>query len=321
MPRKTKEQKDLEESKKIKKNTTRKSKVKTESKSDLSKKTVAKKATTKKDSTAEKATAKKAATTKKAVEKKATTKRSSTTKKAATKKATTAKKADTKKVATKKGSTVKKASVTKKTTKKTSTKKEEALIDKTLAVAEYYDLPYRYNKTVVKILAQTPSTLFVYWEISDNDIENYKKVYGDNFFEITRPILIVHNETLGYSFEVDINDFANSWYLRVNNAKCDYKIELGRRPIENNDIFVDNYIHIATSNDIVAPNDHILGNISSFIKFRNVKNNNEFTKMLSELKISKNMSEIYDIYKLIYQDENISDLTNPSSGSFSSTFK
>ena len=320
MPRKTKEQKDLEESKKIKKNTTRKSKVKTESKSDLSKKTVAKKATTKKDSTAEKATAKKAATTKKAVEKKATTKRSSTTKKAATKKATTAKKADTKKVATKKGSTVKKASVTKKTTKKTSTKKEESLIDKTLAVAEYYDLPYRYNKTVVKILAQTPSTLFVYWEISDNDIENYKKVYGDNFFEITRPILIVHNETLGYSFEVDINDFANSWYLRVNNAKCDYKIELGRRPIENNDIFVDDYIRVATSNDIVAPNDHILGNISSFIKFRNVKNNNEFTKMLSELKVSKNM-KIYDIYKLIYQDENISDLTNPSSGSFSSTFK
>ena len=162
--------------------------------------------------------------------------------------------------------------------------------------------------------------MFIYWEISDNDIKNYKKVYGDNFFEITRPILIVHNETLGYSFEVDINDFANSWYLRVDNAKCDYRIELGRRPIENNDIFTDNYIRVATSNDIVAPNDHILGNISSFIKFRNVKNNNEFSKMLSELKISKNM-KIYDIYKLIYQDENISDLTNPSSGSFSSTFK
>ena len=269
MPRKTKEQKDLEESKKIKKNTTSKSKTKTEKKSDSPKKTIAKKATTtKKGSAAKKTTTKKATTAKKTATKKAETKKGSTAKKAATKKASTAKKA-----------------TTKKTTRKSSIKKEEALIDKTLAVAEYYDLPYRYNKTVVKILAQTPSTLFVYWEISDNDIENYKKVYGDNFFEITRPILIVHNETLGYSFEVDINDFANSWYLRVNNAKCDYKIELGRRPIENNDIFVDNYIHIATSNDIVAPNDHILGNISSFIKFRNVKNNNEFYKILSELKI------------------------------------
>lgn len=305
MPRKTKEQKDLEESKKIRKNTTNKPKVKAEKKSDLPKKIVAKKSTTtKKGSTAKKTTTRKVATTKKTAIKN-----------------TTSKKADsTKKTSSAKKAIVTKKATNKKTTKKSSIKKEEALIDKTLAVAEYYDLPYHYNKTVVKILAQTPSTLFGYWEISNDDIENYKKVYGDNFFEITRPVLIVHNETLGYSFEVDINDFANSWYLKVNNAKCDYKIELGRRPIENNDVFADNYIRVATSNDIVAPNDHILGNISSFIKFRNVKNNNEFTKMLSELKISKNM-KIYDIYKLIYQDENISDLTNPSSGSFSSTFK
>ena len=29
-----------------------------------------------------------------------------------------------------------------------------------------------------------------------------------------------------YAFEVEINDFANSWYLHVNDANCDYKIEL-----------------------------------------------------------------------------------------------
>ena len=34
---------------------------------------------------------------------------------------------------------------------------------------EYYDLPYRYNETIVKILAQTPKKLFVYWDISDKD--------------------------------------------------------------------------------------------------------------------------------------------------------
>ena len=40
---------------------------------------------------------------------------------------------------------------------------------KKVEIVEYYDLPYRYNQTVVKVLAQTPNTLFVYWDISDDD--------------------------------------------------------------------------------------------------------------------------------------------------------
>ena len=33
---------------------------------------------------------------------------------------------------------------------------------------EFYDIPYTYNETTVKVLAQNPTTLFVYWDISDN---------------------------------------------------------------------------------------------------------------------------------------------------------
>ena len=36
-------------------------------------------------------------------------------------------------------------------------------------IVEYYDLPYRYNQTVIKILAQTPHSIFIYWDISDAD--------------------------------------------------------------------------------------------------------------------------------------------------------
>ena len=46
---------------------------------------------------------------------------------------------------------------------------------------EYYDLPYRYNETVVKILAQTPKRLFVYWDIADSDREKYIKTFGEDF--------------------------------------------------------------------------------------------------------------------------------------------
>ena len=58
-----------------------------------------------------------------------------------------------------------------------------------------------------------------------------------------------------------------------------------------------------------------------------ISTNQECFRKISELAISKNINKMYDLYKLIYQDENIDDLTNPSSGgnpssgTFSSTFK
>ena len=165
---------------------------------------------------------------------KSTTKNdTSSTKKTVAKKATALKTEELKKVSTK---TVRnsssKSSVAKKTksksTKTTVKKSEKKLINNSTNVVEYYDLPQKYNQTVVKVLAQTPKTLFVYWEISDDDIEKFKNDYGENFFETTKPVLIIHNDTLNYSFEVDINDFANSWYLHVNDSNSDYRIELGR---------------------------------------------------------------------------------------------
>ena len=252
-------------------------------------------------------------------EKKATTKKAATT----TKKTTTKKAASTKKVAAKKSTTTVKKSTSKKTTtKKVSTTKKKTTTKKTaekkILPVEYYDLPQKYNQTVVKVLVQTPKTLFIYWEISDVDIEKFKKTYGDNFFENTKPVLIVHNDTLNYSFEVEINDFANSWYLHVNDSKSDYRIELGRRPLQVTDNIKSHYIYVASSNEIESPNDHILFNNSQkMVYFRNVKTNKENAKPFASLSFMKNMGkiyEIYDLYQELYKnEENIENLTNPSS--------
>lgn len=238
-----------------------------------------------------------------------------------------------KNVKTKKStSTSKKSSSTKtksiqKVNSKTSISKTSK--NKKVNIIEYYDLPYRYNQTVVKVLAQTPNNLFIYWDISDKDRENYKKQYGENFFENTKPVLIVYNDTLNYSFEVDINDFANSWYLHINDAKCDYRIELGRRPItkleknENTD-----YIYISSSNEIEVPNDHVLfDKKQDVVYFKNIKTGTVTNKKISaNISFMRNMGKIYniyDLYKAIYKDENIEeifDLSNPSSGNPSSGF-
>lgn len=303
MPRKSKEKIENSENKKIK-------------------------STNKKDTTStpktstKKTTAKATASTKKNSAKKTTI----ATKKTTTRKSTaSAKKESLKKSTstTKKTTTKKKATTTKKTTAKS--KKTSTTSTKKIWPVEYYDLPQKYNQTVIKVLAQTPKTLFVYWEISDDDIEKFKKEYGKNFFETTKPVLIIHNDTLNYSFEVEINDFANSWYLHVNDSKSDYRIELGRRPFQINENIKTDYIYITSSNEIESPNDHILFNKSQkIVYFRNVKTNIETAKPITSLSFIKNMGkiyEIYDLYQELYKnEENIKDLTNPSSHT-SSQFK
>ncbi len=241
-----------------------------------------------------------------------------------TKTSNSRKKPVTKSVTEKKSSTSRK-NTTKKDTSKKSKKSSTVKKQVKPTLVEYYDLPERYNQTVVKVLAQTPKTLFIYWEISDSDIEKYITQYGENFFETTKPVLIIHNDTLNYSFEVEINDFANSWYLHINDTKSNYRIELGRRPVNNNVDLKSDYIYITSSNKIESPNDHILFNNSEkMVYFRNVKTNHEIQKPLYTLSFMKNIGKIYDIYDLyseLYKNEDsLENLSNPSSN-MSSQFK
>lgn len=243
-----------------------------------------------------------------------------TTKKNSTKKVTSTetKKTDTKKTTSKKSSkkvssTTQKKVVTKKTTSKTTKPKKTETV-------EYYDLPYRYNETIVKILAQTPNTLFVYWDISDNDREKYIKEFGENFFNSTIPVLIVHNKTMNYSFEIEINDFANSWYFNINDPKCEYEIELGRRAKPNTIDLPNNYMHVTTSNVLETPNNHILFEKNQKVLFfRNVKDNTRFEKNVSNfnfMQYAGKANNIYDIYKKIYTPEELQNLHGNPSSSF-----
>lgn len=240
---------------------------------------------------------------------------SSTAKKASEKSPVKNKKATT--------TTKKNSLATKSTTKKTkSTSKPKKAVAKKVPkeeLLEYYDLPYRYNETIVKILAQTPKKLFIYWDISDTDRKNYIEKFGNDFFNNTVPILIVHNKSMNYSFEVEINDFANCWYLDINDAKCDYIIDLGRRSKIQSYYIPNNYIHVASSNKIESPNDHILfEKQSQTIYFRNVKNNTTRHKNIANVSFIERIGKvysIYDTYKKLYDKmyDNKDFLNNPTS--------
>lgn len=226
-------------------------------------------------------------------------------------------KSPTKKVPSQKNknTTSKKATSNKKTPSKKSVLKSKKT--NSIDILEYYDLPYRYNQTIVKILAQTPKTLFVYWDISDLDRENYIKQYGKEFFNKTKPVLIIKNITMNYTFEIEINDFANCWYFNINDEKCEYSVELGRRPKENSIKVPNNYLHITSSNKIESPNGHILFEKEQNVVFyKDVKTNQTFSKDITKINFIKYLGKVYkmqEIYQKIYKDEQILDINNPSS--------
>ena len=246
----------------------------------------------------------------------------------------TNKKVDISKRVTNEKVTNKKTNISKRTTNKKVTKNSEENLSMVTAkntkpivkapefLQEYYDLPYRYNETIVTILAQTPKRLFVYWDVSDKDRESYKKAFGDDFFEKTYPVLLVHNEELNYTFEVPINDFANSWYLDIQDSKTNYVVKLGRKfrnanqaknvdydVIKEENINLQNdFIYITDSNKLESPNDHILFELlSNSIKYRNVKNGKEFTKDLKDLLGDMNgvypSEAVHKLYMKLYEDE------------------
>lgn len=236
-----------------------------------------------------------------------------------TKSTKTASKAISKKVVSKSSSKI--------SSKKSPSKNIVENKDKFVDVLEYYDLPFRYNDTVVKILSQTPKNLFVYWDISDKDRKSLIKTYGKDFFENTFPVLIIHNKTDNYLFEIEINDFANSWYFKVEHENCEYFVELGRKFKQGFKNILDdlnNYLYITSSNSICSPNDHILfEKAQKYLNFRNIKTNEIIIKDLSSLESIKKFGKIYNIYDLyhkIYKSENILDLNNPSSSNPTSTF-
>ena len=308
-----------------------------EEKNDIEVKQASKVAPKTTKTTTKKASAKTTATKKTATK---STKNSTIIKKVVDSIATKKKKTPAKKTATK---TTKKAVKTltkesiKSTEKEETVKKPTTISGEEFSIAEYYDLPYRYNQTIVKLLYQTPTTLFIYWDISDEDREKYKETYGEDFFEKTKPVLIVHNETKGYSFEVEINDFANCWYLNVNDSKCKYKIELGRKPFEvmyNGEVtevkttpkITQNYIPITSSNEVESPNDHILfEKTQEMVYFKNVKDNIVTAKNIASLNFVKSIGKVYkvnDFYKKFYKDEDLDSfdkIQNPSSNSLSSS--
>ena len=115
---------------------------------------------------------------------------------------------------------------------------------------------------------------------------------------------------MNYSFETEINDYANSWYIHIHDSSCKYGVQLIRKSTNHNTDNSHSVINIISSNEIATPNDHILfDKLGKTVFFRDVKSNREVEKNISSLSFISNIGRvynIYDLYKEIYQEMNLS---------------
>lgn len=124
--------------------------------------------------------------------------------------------------------------------------------------SEYYELPTKYGETVVRLLVQSPTRMYAYWEVNDNSTQNFRFDYN-----VCTPVLKITNLTMNYSYEVNIDPYANNYYIDVKDVNCDYKVELGRR--YNNE-----YMAVYESNEVTMPkNTPVRQNESEEIVYRN----------------------------------------------------
>ena len=113
-----------------------------------------------------------------------------------------------------------------------------------LPKTEYYELPSKYNKTIVRLLVQSPTRMFVYWEVDEDSVKYFESMKMN--YSSARPVLKVKNITMNYSYDIPIDPFTTSYYIDVKDPDCEYQVELGR--IQN-----DKFVNLYTSNSATVP--------------------------------------------------------------------
>jgi hypothetical protein len=97
------------------------------------------------------------------------------------------------------------------------------------------DIPDSYNETYMRAMARDPQWLFSYWEISEGTRKDLRAKMGENAFASAKRIMRLIDVTdINYDgsnaeryVDIEINEFANNWYVQVPESGRSYVLELG----------------------------------------------------------------------------------------------
>ncbi|MBI1234874.1 MAG: DUF4912 domain-containing protein, partial [Alphaproteobacteria bacterium] len=189
-----------------------------------------------------KAPAKKTAKTATAAVKKAAPKATATTKAATTKSAPKAApaKAASKQVATKKAP----ATIPSATIPSTAPSAKSAMLE---VEARERELPLEYGDTKIVLLTRDPEWIFAYWEINPETRKKHGLTRGVHSKAIALRVHTLASRGHIPSYDVPVNDYTSSWYVRVPAGGSRFRVDLGTFDAKGG------FVTLASSNEIEVP--------------------------------------------------------------------
>jgi hypothetical protein len=96
------------------------------------------------------------------------------------------------------------------------------------------DLPSQYDRDTIVLQVRDPHWLHSYWEIRGSTFQRLKGELGDYFYKAKKVLRvydvshIVFNGTNAHkSFDIQIDDYANNWYIDANGPGRSWCVDLG----------------------------------------------------------------------------------------------
>jgi len=96
------------------------------------------------------------------------------------------------------------------------------------------DLPYQYDQDRVVLQVRDPRWVHTYWELRGQTLDQLKNRFGDDFrrskkvlrvYDVTN--IIFNGSNANSFFDIQINDFANSWYIDTGGPGRFWCVDLG----------------------------------------------------------------------------------------------
>lgn len=109
------------------------------------------------------------------------------------------------------------------------------------------------DESTVVLMVQNVHTLFCYYNISQKDVNEFKKKYGEYSLKNSKPVIKIYKVTGGCADElktVYIDEIADNWYINLDDEDTDIFIKVGR-------IFPNNtFAAFCVSNTVTTPRGH-----------------------------------------------------------------
>ena len=103
------------------------------------------------------------------------------------------------------------------------------------------------NETHITLLTKNPYWLYAYWHILEDTIKNFEDRFGNGSWENYNLCLKLVNLSTQKEYLLPINNYADSWYIKIGDTHCQWRVYLGKMVPE------EGLIMLAASNIAIAP--------------------------------------------------------------------